>query len=62
VTGVNVAASSITAQFGKAHQSLGVPITNVGGTTQLGNPGPQPRFDFRNPLYKGVVRYCSIIQ
>jgi hypothetical protein len=62
VIGVNVAASSITAQFGKAHQSLGVPITNVGGTTQLGNPGPQPRFDFRNPIYKGVVRYCSIIQ
>jgi hypothetical protein len=27
-----------------------------------GHPGPQPRFDMRNPMYQGVVRYFSIIK
>lgn len=62
VTATNPAAASITATFTKPHASLGVGITNVGGKTLLGNPGPQPRFDFRNPIYKGVVRYCSIVE
>jgi hypothetical protein len=62
VTGVNAAAQSITATFAKAHQSVGVAITNVGGTTQIGNPGPQQCFDPRNPTYRAIVRYFSIVQ
>jgi len=50
-----------TANFAKAHQP-GAPVTNVGATTQLGNPGPQPLFDPRNPTYRGIVRYFSIIE
>ena len=62
VTAVNSAAQSLTATFAKAHQSVGVPITNVGGTTALGNPGPQPWFDPRNTSFQGIVRYFSIVQ
>jgi hypothetical protein len=61
VTAVNAAAQSITANFAKTHQGVGVPITNVGGTTWLGNPGPQQSFDPRNPSYQSIVRYFSIV-
>jgi hypothetical protein len=30
--------------------------------TFLGNPGPQPRFNPRDPAFGAVVRYISIIQ
>ncbi len=62
VQNVNVAANQITANFTKNHQSVGVGITNVGGGTTMGNPGPQSQFDPRNPLYSGVVRHISIIE
>jgi hypothetical protein len=32
------------------------------GNAILGNPGPQPRFDLRQPSAQGVVRYFSIIE
>jgi hypothetical protein len=41
----------------KAHASDFL-ITN----TLLGNPGPQPRFNPRDPTYSAIVRYLSIIQ
>jgi hypothetical protein len=62
VTAVSSATQTITATLTKSHQCVGVPITNVGGKTMLGNPGPQLDFDPRNPTYRGVVRYFSIIQ
>ena len=30
--------------------------------TLLGNPGPQPRFNPREPAFSAVVRYFSIIE
>ena len=51
-----------SAVFGQKHQNVGVPITNVGGSTFLGNPGPQKNFDPRNPIYQGLVRYFSIVE
>jgi hypothetical protein len=47
----------ISANFAKPH-TLGFSISNV----LPGNPGPQPRFEMRNPNYQGVVRYFSIIE
>lgn len=52
---------TVNAPFAKRHER-GVPITNVGAATWLGNPGPQTQFDPRNPLHVGVVRYFSIIE
>ena len=59
VTGVNAAANSITANFTKTHQSVGVPITNVGGKTMLGNPGPQPGFNFKDLRYTPVLPFVK---
>jgi hypothetical protein len=63
VSSVNTGTQTITvsAPFAKRHEK-GVPVTNVGASTQLGNPGPQTQFDPRNPRYAGVVRYFSIIE
>ena len=36
----------------------GVVLSN----TLLGNPGPQPRFDPRDPKFSAVVRYTSVIE
>ena len=66
--------AAITAAFTKRHHAS-VPLSNVwfpqpgqmlprapyGQLTILGNPGPQPRFDPRDPAYAGVVRYMSVI-
>jgi hypothetical protein len=57
VTVTAAGGSSFSANFSKAH-ALGFQITNA----LLGHPGPQPRFDPRNPQYGGIVRYLSIIQ
>lgn len=62
VASVTAATNQITAVFGQKHQNIGVPITNVGGSTFLGNPGPQKNFDPRNPIYQGLVRYFSIVE
>jgi hypothetical protein len=66
VTGIADSAGGLrqlTVQPPFAHRhELGVPVTNVGTATQLGHPGPQPRFDPRNPVYRGVVRHFSIIE
>lgn len=62
VSSANVATNQITAVFTQKHQNVGVPITNVGGSTQMGNPGPQRNFDPRNPTYSGLVRYFSIVE
>jgi hypothetical protein len=42
--------------FTQAH-AAGFAISNA----LLGNPGPQPRFECRNPSFTGLVRYFSII-
>jgi hypothetical protein len=47
----------IQAQFTCAHATR-FALSNA----MLGNPGPQPRFDLRQPPYQGVVRYWSIIE
>jgi hypothetical protein len=47
----------IKAAFSKAHASR-FAISNA----VLGNPGPQPRFDMRNPVYQGVVRFFRIVE
>jgi hypothetical protein len=60
VTSINPAANTLTATFTKRHAS-GVPLTNAGVSTVMGNPGPQPNFDPRHPDYLSVVRYFSII-
>jgi hypothetical protein len=57
VTGVNAVGLQFTANFQNPHPT-GFAISNA----LLGNPGPQPVFDPRNPLYQGVVRYFSIIE
>ena len=56
VTNVSFAPPSFTATFTRDHP-VGVSVSNA----VFGNPGPQPRFDMRNPTYGGVVRYFSII-
>jgi hypothetical protein len=48
---------TFTTAFANAHPA-GAAVANA----QLGNPGPQPRFDPRNPAYGPVVRYFSIIR
>ena len=48
---------TLTAVFSKPHASR-FGLSN----TVLGNPGPQPRFDPRNPAFSGVVRYISIVE
>ena len=62
VTAANIAARTITANFTKTHGTVGVLITNAGGQTVLGNPGPQPRFEARHPQYSGVVRFANILK
>jgi hypothetical protein len=57
VTGVSMAPTQFTATFARPHP-IGCAISNA----TLGNPGPQPFFDLRNPQHAGVVRYFSIIQ
>ncbi len=57
VTAVNAGAHQFTATFANRHQA-GFSISNA----VLGNPGPQPRLDPRNPMYSGVIRYFSIIE
>jgi len=57
VTGVNAVGLQFTATFQNPHPT-GFAISNA----LLGNPGPQPVFDPRNPMYQGVVRYFSIIE
>ena len=53
-----------TIQLGAAitrYHPAGSPLTGgrtAGNLPLLGNPGPQPRFDFSDPRYKGVVPYC----
>ncbi|MBY0527740.1 MAG: hypothetical protein K2R98_30360 [Gemmataceae bacterium] len=57
VTAVDPVNLTFTATFNNAHP-VGFAISNA----TLGNPGPQPSFDPRNPNYAGVVRYFSIIE
>ena len=52
---------TVNPAFTRRHE-LGVPITSAGASTILGNPGPQPRFDPRDPVYRGIVRHFSIIE
>jgi hypothetical protein len=47
----------IMAQFSKPHTNR-FAISKA----MLGNPGPQPRFDFRHPDFQGVVRYVEIVE
>jgi len=47
----------IKALFAKPHASR-FSISNA----VLGNPGPQPRFDMRQPAYQGVVRFFRIVE
>jgi hypothetical protein len=47
----------IKAVFGKPHTNR-FAISNA----LLGNPGPQPRFDLRQPDFQMVVRYADIIE
>jgi hypothetical protein len=54
---VDAASSQITANFTKPHGAR-FALSNA----MLGNPGPQPRFDMRNPIYQGIIRYFSIVQ
>ena len=49
--------AEIDATFSKPHPAR-FAISNA----VLGNPGPQPRFDPRNPKYQGVVRFTSIVE
>jgi hypothetical protein len=49
--------NSFTAQFSKPH-APGFVVTNA----LLGNPGPQPQFDYRTPRYAPVVRYFAILE
>jgi hypothetical protein len=60
VIDVNYTANRIRALFTKRH-AAGVQLTNVGATTRMGNPGPQPLFDPHHDDYVGVVRHFSII-
>jgi hypothetical protein len=57
VTGLNAAPAQLTANFKKPHGAR-FALSNA----TLGNPGPQPRFDMRNPMYQGIIRYFSIVQ
>src|SRR5262249_20149231 len=50
------ASGSFRARVTKQHVG-DFPITS----TFLGNPGPRPRFNPRDPLFSGLVRYLSII-
>jgi hypothetical protein len=58
LSGVNANTLQVSATFSKTH--------SAGATVYLyllpGNPGPQARFDVRDPLYQLVVPYFSIIQ
>jgi hypothetical protein len=54
---VSLTEAEIDAVFAKPHTAR-FAISNA----VLGNPGPQPRFDPRNPNYHGVVRFTSIIE
>jgi hypothetical protein len=58
VTAVNSTANppTFTATFANPH-AAGFPITNV----ILGNPGPQPQFDYRNSPYTAVVKYLAYL-
>jgi hypothetical protein len=56
VLGVNAAPPTITARFTKPHASR-FALSNA----MLGNPGPQPRFDMRDPAYQGVIRYFCLL-
>ena len=56
VSQVNVTASTFRATFKKDHASG----ANVAVLYQPGNPGPQPRFDYRSNT--AVVPYMSIIK
>jgi hypothetical protein len=48
---------NFTATFAKPH-AAGFPISNV----VLGNPGPQPKFNYRSKTYAPVVRYFTFLQ
>ncbi|MBY0523682.1 MAG: hypothetical protein K2R98_09790 [Gemmataceae bacterium] len=62
VTNANYATRQLTATFANKHDGVAIGITNVGASTLMGNPGPQPFFDPRNQSYSGIVRHFSIIE
>jgi hypothetical protein len=57
VTATTTNPATFTAKFTKAH-GIGFPITNA----KLGNPGPQPKFDYTLGRYRPVVRYFAYLQ
>src|SRR5262249_26100488 len=57
VSAVNQAPAQFTATFQKKH-AAGFAVSNA----VQGYPGPQSRFDPRNPQFQGIVRYFSIIE
>lgn len=64
VTGTG--ADYVTAAFRASH-SANISLIRVSDSQGVpaglpGNPGPQPRFDVRNPMYQGIVRYFSVIE
>jgi hypothetical protein len=62
VTAVDNVNKTIQATFSKAH-GYGFPIFPANASPGInvlpGNPGPQATFDYRNPRYRGVLRYFT---
>jgi hypothetical protein len=66
IQATGITPTTISGQFQKTHPArcaiLRVQMQSGAPGSMPGHPGPQPRFDMRNPMYQGVVRYFSIIK
>jgi hypothetical protein len=65
VQATGISPTTIQAAFNKTHPARCSILRVQAGAkpgSMPGHPGPQPRFDMRNPMYQGVVRYFSIIK